>query len=265
MSKPRILCYMNHYFNKNGVFNGQSSNRNPELRRSVVNNALESLKHLENCTVKVCGMEGFSLVELDITFNHLQDSRMLIFESLVEMSKHLNEYDYFINIEDDILMNQKVLDNILDFDRVSCLNEVLLPNRLEIHRDKTFCVDTQKCFPGWINTERVFKDRLIKVAINHHSGILILSRDKFRYAVSAINLTTYSNLFGGVMESSFAHFHKPFCLYRFKDDVQFHSIIHMDSWAPLRPSILKRLGYKSIKRYLKILPGRLNFHVEEIL
>jgi hypothetical protein len=265
MNKPRILCYMNHYYNSNGVFDGKSTNRDSKIRKEIVQKALDGLKQLDNCTVKVCGIEGYSLMDLDITFNHLKDSRMLIFASLVEMAVHIDEYDYFLNIEDDILVTNAVLNNIYEFDQVSSLNEVLLPNRLEEERGNVYCVDTKICFPGWINTEKIFKNKLIKVAINHHSGILILSNKKFRYAISNIESTSFKLGIGGLMESSFAHFHKPFCLYRFKEDIKFHSVIHLDKWAPRKNTFFNRLRISSVKRYLRVIPLRLKFHIEDIL
>ncbi|HZL09021.1 MAG TPA: hypothetical protein VFC65_03405 [Prolixibacteraceae bacterium] len=265
MNKPRILCYLNHYYNANGVFNGKSSSHDSNIRKEIVQKTLEGLNLLENATVMVCGIEGSSLVDLDITFNYLEDSRMLIFASLVEMTKHVDEYDYFLNVEDDILVPNEVLNNIYEFDQVSSLNEVLLPNRLEQEGTEVYCVDTKICFPGWINTERIFKNKLIKVAINPHSGILILSKAKLLHAISSIDLTTISKSIGGPMAASYAHFHKPFCLYRFKDDIKFHSIIHMDKWAPRKKSNLNLFKISSLKRFLKVLPLRLKFHIEDIL
>jgi hypothetical protein len=264
MNKPKILCYLNHYYNTNGVFNGKSTGCDPEKRSIIVKKALDALNILDNATVKVCGIEGFSLVDLDITFNHLKDSRMLIFASLVEMANHIGEYDYFLNIEDDILVTNDVLNNIYEFDKVSSLNEILLPNRLEQKENKIYCVDTM-VFPGWINTEKIFNDKLIKVAINPHSGILILSKEKFHYAISNVELTSLSKSIGGIMASSYAHFHKPFSLYRSRDDIMFHFVTHMDMWKPRKNKFSNRLSISIIRRYLKVISMRLKFHIEEIL
>lgn len=264
MTKPAILCYMNHFYNRQGVFNGKSTGIDAEKRKYIVKKVLDSLNQLENSTVKVCGIEGSSLIDLDITFNDLHDSRKLIFASLVEMSKHIEEYDYFLNIEDDILVSNEVLSNIYKFDELSSINEVLLPNRLETDSGLTYCVDT-KNFPGWINTQKRFQGKVIKVAINPHSGILILSKKKFQYAVSNIDLLSINKSIGGIMASSFAHFHQPFTLYRSKDDIHFHSVTHLDKWAPRKASFFCYLKLSSIRRFLQILPRRLKFHVEDIL
>jgi len=264
MNKPKVLCYLNHYYNANGVFNGKSTGHDSEKRSNIVNKALDALNMLENATVKVCGIDGYSLVGLDITFNHLKDSRMLIFASLVEMANHIDEFDYFLNIEDDILVTNDVLNNIYEFDKVSSLNEILLPNRLEQNGNEIYCVDT-KAFPGWINTEKIFNDRLIKVAINPHSGILILSKEKFNYAISNVELTSLSKSIGGIMASSYAHFHKPFSLYRSRVDIMFHFVTHMDKWEPRKSKSSNQLSISIIRRYLKVIPIRLKFHIEEIL
>ena len=121
MNKPKILCYINHYYNSNGVFDGGSSNSDSSRRKEIVEAALGGLKQLVNSTVKVCGIDGHSLVNLDITFNDLEDSRLLIFSSLIEMKDHIDEYDYFLNIEDDILVTNDILNNIYEFDKLSLL------------------------------------------------------------------------------------------------------------------------------------------------
>jgi len=257
---------MNHYYNNNGVFDGKSANTDASERKETVQITLNALNEIENCTVKVCGIEGNSLVDLDITFNSLKDSRMLIFESILEMSKHISEYDYFLNIEDDILITNSVLENIYEFDKVSTLSEILLPNRLEIDGKNMYCVDTEVCFPGWINTEKIFKNKLIKVAINPHSGLLIFNKEKFRYAIVNTQKFALKQVFGGgKMASTFAHFHKPFSLYRSKNDLKFHSVIHMDKWAPKNNTLKNRLKISNLKRFLKVLPMRLKFHIEDII
>lgn len=263
--KPKILCYLNHYYNNNGVFDGKSANTGASERKEIVQRALDALNDIENCSVKVCGIEGNSLVDLDITFNSLEDSRMLIFESILEMSKHIGEYDYFINIEDDILITKSVLENIYEFDEVSTLSEILLPNRLERNKGNLYCIDTQ-VFPGWINTEKIFKNKLIKVAINPHSGLLIFSKEKFQYSIKNTNGSKLKTVCGGgKMAAAFAYFHKPFSLYRSKDDLNFHSVFHMDKWAPKNNTLRNRLKISNLKRLLNVLPMRLKFHIEDII
>lgn len=274
MKNPKILCYLNHYYNTKGVFDGKSTNRDSSTRKEIVQKTMNALSKIENCTVKVCGVDGFSLVDLDITFNDLKDTRTLISTTVVEMFNHIEEYDYFINIEDDILINNEVINNTIDFDNMSTLNEIFLPNRLEIDGTKIYCVDTQVCFPGWINTEKYFKERLLKVAINPHSGILIFSKMKFKYAVE--NNPTFKMKMNTAAEISlavskfekdgpYAHFYKPFTLYRCKEDIQFHSVIHMDKWSPKNNTFLNYFKFSNIRRFVKVIPMRLKFHIEDIL
>ena len=263
MNTPKILCYVNHYYNPQGRFDGKSSGEDAESRKNIVYDTLRALKQIENITIKICGIEGFALVDIDIQFNRLNDSRTLIFASLVEMTKHIDEYDYYINIEDDILINNNVMENIYQFDKHSSLTEVFLPNRLEKIGTHYYCIDT-KVFPGWINTERQYNGNLLKVAINPHSGILILNNSKMKYCASNIDLSSYEKTIGGPMASSFAHFHKPFILFRSRNDIMFHYVTHLDNWAPKKNTLKNRFTISNIKRYIRVIPKRLKFHIEEI-
>ena len=54
----------------------------------------------------------------------------------------LDQYDYFLNIEDDILLKANVVEFVVAFNRLSQVNEVFLPNRMECNADgSSYCVD----------------------------------------------------------------------------------------------------------------------------
>ena len=188
---------------------------------------------------------------------------MLIFASLRDMTNHLEDYDYFLNIEDDILITNEVLENIYEFDKQSAISEVFLPNRLESIDGHFYCTDIQS-FPGWINTEKTFKNKRIKVAINPHSGVLILSKSKFKYAAKNIQLRYFMNTIGGPMASSYAHYHSPFTLFRSKDDLFFHYVIHLDNWTNNNKMKIHNLNIFNFKNTLVKIIRRMKFHIEEL-
>ena len=101
----KILCYINHYFGPSSVFIGKSTSSSNSKRESVVKKVVENILRIPNTDVFICGVPGSSLVPLDIEFSNLSDSRNLIFESLNHMLSQRSEYDYFLNIEDDIACN----------------------------------------------------------------------------------------------------------------------------------------------------------------
>jgi hypothetical protein len=229
----RVLCYVNHYFGEPVGFEGRSTDQANDHRRTIVRACLEGLRALPGADVKVCGIEGRALERIDIDFSHIRDDpKLLIYESLAHMSQRLDEgYDYFINVEDDILVPTETFANVIEFDQESLLNEVLHPNRVE--EDDTghrFCVDL-KANPGWTYQRRTYRGREIRVARNPHSAVLILSREKLGYALPHLDRTYRGRYHNYEMDSAFAYYNSPFCLYRPYEDVEFHTVIHLDRWT----------------------------------
>lgn len=237
----KILCYVNHFFGKNPHFLGKSSlalgtaandlEKRAKVRRDHVNEALEQLKRLgDEVDVKICGINGFSLLPLDIVFDAIKDRPLwLIYESLNHMAQFAEDYDYFINIEDDILLPSETFANIVEFDKTSLVNEVLLPNRLEKYSTgEMYCVD-MLAIPGWTQQTSSFRGSALRVALNPHSAILVLSRTKFKYALSRIDKSFRGAILYNELDSAFAYFHSAFALYR-TEDITINHVIHLDRW-----------------------------------
>ena len=250
----KILCYLNHYFGPSPGKARYHSNLQPaDLRKSYVLNTLEALKNLSTVQdvhkvdVHVCGIPGKALIPIDVDFSWLKDPRLLVFESLCHMIRHLDEYDYFLNIEDDILVPPEVLDNIIEFDKVSLINECLHPNRIEVAEGRSIIQDIDAVGPRmWSCQEKIYLGRTLRVAVNPHSGLLIMSQRKLRYCLENIDLNYRGNFLNGPMESAFAYFHKAFSLYRSFSDPGFHCVIHQDrchaSWGR---GIVSRTGLRA--------------------
>lgn len=228
---PRVLCYVNHFYGSSPGFGGKSTSQTREVRRAAVMRTLAALRALEaEVTIRVCGVAGQALVPLDVEFQ-LEDPRLLVYESLVRMCGEREGFDYFINIEDDIEVPRATFRNVLDFDREAMVNECLHPNRLE----HEVCVDLQ-ALPGWTLQERRFASHQLRPALNPHSALLLLSRAKLEYALRHVDLGFRGHVVGGPMASAYAHFHKPFTLWRCADDPKFHSVVHLDDWlGPVPP------------------------------
>jgi hypothetical protein len=212
----KVLCHVNHFFGRSRDFVGGSTRGADEQRREIVGQCLAALRDLGDADVdlRVCGI----------------GDNALVYESLYDMASQVEGYDYFINVEDDILLPGETWANLLEFDGGSLVNEILHPNRLEV--DDTgfrYCVDLYGN-PAWTHQTKTFKGRKLRVAVTPHSGILIMSRDKLRYALSEIDASFRGIIFAKGMESALAHFHSPFSLYRAYNDLEFHHVLHLDRW-----------------------------------
>lgn len=232
----KVLCYVNHYFGTPIGFEGRSTDGDPDRRRSVVAECLDGLRRLPGVEVNVCGIAGNALEPIDIDFPHVRDDpKMLVYESLAHMAGRVDRYDYYINIEDDILLPAQTFANVIDFDAVSYPNEILHPNRIETaETGRLFCVDTE-VMPGWTYQRRTYDGRELRVARNPHSGVLILSRQKLDYALEHIDLGYRGRFLTYEMDSALAYYHSPFSLYRPFGDLDFHTVTHLDHWAGPRP------------------------------
>jgi hypothetical protein len=145
------------------------------------------------------------------------------------MAQFVQDYDYFINIEDDIFLPEESFNNIVEFEKIFEINEILLPNRLEeSNNGEKYCVDL-KVINGWTHQFKTINGKFLKVANNPHSAILILSRAKFLYALSFLKSNFREPILYNELDSAFAYFHSPFSLYR-SVDLSFHYVIHLDRW-----------------------------------
>ena len=113
-------------------------------RQAHLDKCILSLKSLgDQVDIRICGVNGCALVPLDHTFDFIKDRPThLVYESLELMTKVIDQYDYFVNIEDDILLSKEAFNNILRFDKCRSINEILLPTRLAMDQPgHSFCID----------------------------------------------------------------------------------------------------------------------------
>ena len=223
-----VLVVVNHYYGNNN-FNGKSSTQKAEVRKKIVERIISELKTLPNVDIKVCGIKGKALVNIDIDFSHISDPSFLVYESIEWMASQVDKYDYFINIEDDILLTRETFESIVEFDESNTINECFHPNRIEYDENDKYCVDF-KAWPGWKDISKTYNGHELRVANNPHSGVAILSKEKILYALKNVNLERRDKIIGYYMASAYANLHEPFLMFRAYDDIFMHKVIHLDNF-----------------------------------
>jgi len=251
----KVLCCMTHFYAGDEKTDGNQSGRksfsqDPELRRTYAEKALAScralidLPEVGQLKVLVCGKSGFSLVPLDVEFDE-PEPRFLVSDTLEYMAGRRDEFDYYILVEDDIIVPSAVLRNVIEFDQESLVNEALHPNRLEIQDGTKFNTDL-RTRGEWTIHKREFKGRVLQINVNPHSAVFILSREKFHYCLNRTNLShrgAYTAGFsGGAMASAFANFLAPILLYRPYNDLEYHCVIHQDPFEAYQASTYDRFS-----------------------
>lgn len=234
------LCLFVHYFNPQGPFGGRSKHQDPQVRRAIVERALFSLRALREFDVRVCGHGGQSLVPLDFDLcDRTANPQFLVFEALQMLQEFRESYDYFLVVEDDILLSADVWRNVLSFDahyaEASSQRWIFHPNRIEYRRDQTpFCIDLA-VVRRRIGEPIRFEGRELQEHENPHSGLLLVNRAKLNIIAQDVDPSFRGSVIGGPMASAFAHYHKPFRLFRCIDGLDFHTIHHLDTmqWQPL--------------------------------
>jgi hypothetical protein len=231
----KILCFINHFYGASNNFTGGSTSFNLEnsnKRKKYVENTINSLKQLgKNVDISVCGITNKSLVPIDISFNHIENRPIeLIYESLNKLKDYINSYDYFVNIEDDLILPKETFERIVDISKSLRINEAIIPNRFESDLlGREYCVDLY-AIPIWEEEEKKINDNIFKIPLNPHSGILILSKDRLNYSFEKIDLLFRGITIGRELESAFAHFHSPFQLYRPFNPINYLKIYHQDKF-----------------------------------
>ena len=182
--RPKILCHVNHFFGKASALVGKSTVSAPEHRHQVVETALAGIRALPfDMTVRVCGFPEHALVPVNLDLSEIGEPRHIVYASIERMFEALDDYDFFLNIEDDVLVSDQVIEACIAFNSSSTLNEMYLPNRMERRADGSlYCVDLL-AMPGWNEAFcRTYQDTILGVATNPHSALSFLSRDQMKYA-----------------------------------------------------------------------------------
>jgi hypothetical protein len=227
----RILCHFNHFFGSGSDFVGKSTSGKRDQRSAIVSRTLSALRSLPfDIHVRVCGFVQDSLLPIDVDLSAERDPQRIVYASIERMFDSLTSYDYFLNVEDDILIEAKALETMMSFNAVSHVNEVYLPNRMERgNAGEEYCVDLM-AMPDWSRLRRVFAGSELSVARNPHSGMAFLSRDQMCYARERVDVSRRDKFLGGFMASAYANLHEPFLMWRSRTVLSLHQIEHLDRW-----------------------------------
>lgn len=260
----RVLAAVPHYFGKTNKAEDNHSLHManlqvPAVRRAIVERTVASLRALadgelvESVEVVVCGIPERALVPVELDCTGISDPRLLVYDALDHLIARIDQYDYFILVEDDVSVGADVIKNAVEFDAESAINEVLHPNRIEDIKGDRFVTDI-RIRGGWTVQRKYFKGYTLGVAANPHSAIVVLSRDKFRYCVehsdrSFRGLFRHGTFDGGYMASAFANLLTPVSLYRPMNVLDFHAVQHQDPFIPVDPPASHKVK-AALKRFL---------------
>lgn len=238
----KVLCLFVHYFDKASVFEGKSKYQLEDVRAEIVTRALTALRSIRDVDVVVCGYKNLGLVDIDRDLSAYTDQpQYMMYEALGQLVQFRNEYDYFMVIEDDILVGTDMFNNVYSFDHQFGIDQIMLPNRVEIRKGRIYCIDT-KIVPGMTDDTIEFNRRKLAVHNNPHSGLLLVNRDKLDYLTDHVDASYRGKFIGGYMASAFAHYHRAFRLYRVADGYDYHTVLHMDQYVVPKQTLAHRMS-----------------------
>jgi hypothetical protein len=227
------LAYVVHYFGAGSAFEGKSTRAEAGERRTKVEKVVAALRATGyDIDVVVCGIPGSALIPVDLDLSgSVTDPRHLVYAAIQHLAERAEDgFDYFLCVEDDILVPEETIDRMIRFQVKARVNEVLLPNRLdESPEGVRYCMDLV-LVPGWRGLRRKFERMRLGVANNPHSGLAFLSREQIEYASQRVDLARREQFLGGPMASAFANLHQPFLLWRTRGDLERHHVLHLDQW-----------------------------------
>lgn len=230
LKRIRVLCHFNHFFSAS-EFVGNSTSGNRQQRLDIVQQALNAVRSLPfDVDVRVCGFTDSSLIPVDLDLTANGDPQHIVSASIERMFDSLDQYDYFLNLQDDILVSGDTLAAAIAFNEVSATNEVYLPNRLKRDDEGTaYCVDLG-AIPDWRTLKRDYRGISLCVANNSHPSFLFLSRKQMQYAQDRVSLSRRDQFVDGFVASAYANVHQPFLLWRAQSDTTAHHVVHLDKW-----------------------------------
>ncbi len=203
------------------------------MREAIVRKTIDQILQLgHEVDLRICGVgKHAALRPLDLIFAPA-DPRELVFETIEAMARHVHDYDYFLNLEDDIHVPSSTIENAIAFEEAAGVTDIFHPNRMETGGGQSYCVDL-RAMGSWTELRREYNGRVLGVASNRHSGLMFLSREKFMRAIEQVDLSLRGpRCNGDLMASAYWHVHEPFHLWREMDPGSSHVVYHADPWLP---------------------------------
>ena len=199
-----------------------------------------------NFKILLLSKEGFSLAEhlpeylrekVDVTYSTQPDPMFIGFDAFEQFKAHAEDFDYFMFMEDDILLSDSwFLEKIKQFNQSSpSPNYVLLPHRFEYFKGVKYYLD-QMAVTGEQSKRYTYTEQLnftvdhVQFCIyeNPHAGFYCLNRTQLSQWISSGNRWKNKAVAFGPLESA-----ATFCLFEnfklFKphpDDMDYFLIQH---------------------------------------
>lgn len=243
----RALCVIPHYFGVTDFSGGSTDLKNSESRKRFVERTITQvwrLNSLFNIDVVICGIDGKSLVSLDLDVtNQVNSSQHVAWAALAYLGSRLEAYDYFLYVEDDILIPKFVLRRMILASQKLEANEIFLPNRVEFLFGCPVAVDLF-ALPGWTSYCKTLQGKSLGEAVNPHSGLLFMSRAQWELVCREVDFTKPQVTIGAYVASALARAHQGFHLLRERSIIPTHFVIHQDCWI-IRNNVSRRNAFKA--------------------
>ena len=235
--KIRILAAVAHYFDSLGIHKnefGSYSQDNLNSRGLMFDRTIDALivclsELGAEFQIKVYGVENQYIRRPDVILENV-DPKHIPFLTLDDMRTNLEDFDYFLFIEDDIELPSNILKDLLGIDSHLEIDETIIPNRLENRNGIQFCVDLV-AMPGFKNGIKLVNGNVLAQSVNPHSGFMFMSREKFARAYSLRKCLEPTIIIGDFMASALANIHSSLKTYRSLPTSEELSVFHQDSWS----------------------------------
>jgi hypothetical protein len=235
--RPKALVLVPHFFS--GVAGpkipfGSNDVQNELTRKSQVescqNALIESFQALdiEYQVIKI-GMKRSSLIDLDLEIE-TENPRFLPWVAMDHANELSINYDFVIVMEDDIQINSLTLSELISFNSQAHSDTILIPNRVEQFMERQFCTDLI-AMSGWKSPSISLKGKNYREPVNIHSGMLLLTSEKFRMAYTNRPFKEPTKIIGDYMASAFANMHAYFKILRALPTSNEVTVLHLDSWV----------------------------------
>lgn len=233
----KIFAAVPHFFDASGSYQngfGSHDTGNFMRRKSIIESTSVALsKALDSLnmeyTVTYYGLEDQFVKQVTV-ISEVSEPKHLPWFVIDKAYEQIEKYDYFLFVEDDILIPDGLLCSLIDIDLSLDSNEIIIPNRIEAHDKDEFCVDLI-AMPGWETKEKIHAGLKLRQPRNVHSGFLLLTREKFSDAYKSRLYLEPTVIIGDYMASALANLSLTFQVYRAIPTSSALAVYHLDSWS----------------------------------
>lgn len=214
MKNPKVLAVIAHIASEVQAKDKQKASEKIEKLKNTIDGLLASFAHCE-LTIVICTMAGKHITEYlpDYQIKRVQvqeeedcDPMLIGFKAQDKFAKRQDEFDWYLFIEDDILLHDSLfLEKLEKFNKNSGNDRaILLPNRYELWEGKKSYIDlTIEKELAWnkISTVEVEGTKFAEFS-NPHSGIYCLSQSQLKSWLKTGRQWQYKSVFVGPLESA---------------------------------------------------------------